>query len=342
MKNRIKVLVTGAAGSVGLEVVRELAGRDETYDISVIDRNIRRVKKKLRPYLKHIRFFAGEITNPQLIYRACRDQQAVIHLAAIIPPLADEQPQIAERVNVEGTRLLVKTLEKINPGVFFLYASSISIYGDRVSDPWITVSDPLQPSEGDEYAKTKIRAEQIIRSSKLIWSIFRLTAIMGSQTRLNPLFFHMPLDTSMEIATARDTGYAFAEAISHTEKLQGKIFNLSGGPSCRTTYYEFLKRVFPIVGLQNPDFPHGAFAEKNFHCGYYRDSDRLNSILGFQHESLEDYYRMLQHKQNFFVRTMTRLFHSPIKRSLLKRSDPFKALRQEILPMINRFFYRKA
>jgi nucleoside-diphosphate-sugar epimerase len=138
---------------------------------------------------------------------------------------------------------LIRGLERFSPKAFLLYSSSISVYGDRLKDPNIYKTDPLLPSLGDEYAKTKIAAEDIIQSSRLKWSIFRLTAIMGGH-KISKLMFHMPLATKMEICTPADTARAFVNAIEHRNKIEGKIFNLGGGESCRCTYLEFLDRSF--------------------------------------------------------------------------------------------------
>ena len=87
----------------------------------------------------------------------------VIHLAAVIPPLADEQPSLAKAVNTNGTINLINQLETVSPNAFFMYSSSISVYGDRIASPNIKVSDPLQVSLGDEYAVTKIDAEKVMK-----------------------------------------------------------------------------------------------------------------------------------------------------------------------------------
>ncbi|MDQ7917978.1 hypothetical protein RBU60_10355 [Mesonia sp. MT50] len=42
----------------------------------------------------------------------------VIHLAAIIPLLADDSPKLAQKVNTEGTRNLVQLLEQQSPHCF--------------------------------------------------------------------------------------------------------------------------------------------------------------------------------------------------------------------------------
>jgi nucleoside-diphosphate-sugar epimerase len=336
---RTRILVTGGSGSVGSEVLAELYLHKSWYDVKVLDRNTPDVLRKLRRYRKDFHLILGDITNSAILEQAAADVDFVIHLAAVIPPMADRNPDLAEKVNVEGTRHLIRALEKLSPKSFLLYTSSVSIYGDRVLSPWISVDDPLLPSEGDYYAVTKIQAERLIRSSRLRWSVFRLTAIMGIQTRMDPLFFNMPLDTSLEIATARDTGYALVEALYHQDELRGKIFNLSGGAECQTSYREFLSNVFRIKGLKEVNFPKRAFAEKNFHCGYFTDSQILNSILHFQRDSLKDFYEVLDNKGKGSTRRIISAFNRLIKRYLAGKSEPLQALRKGNKTHIHRFYY---
>jgi nucleoside-diphosphate-sugar epimerase len=334
-----RVLVTGGAGSVGLEVLKELQLQKKWYDVKVLERNKSAVLRKLKPFRKDFHLILGDLCDPDVLARATADVDFVIHLAAVIPPLADQDPDLAETINVGGTRKLIEAIEKRSPQAFFLFTSSISVYGDRVYNPWITVDDPLLPSDGDEYAETKIRAERIVQKSRLKWSIFRLAAIMGPQTRLDPLFFQMPLDTSLEIASARDTGFAIIESIYHQTELRGKIFNLSGGEKCRSTYREFLLRAFDAMGLRNLDLPDKAFAQRNFHCGNYLDSEILEEILHFQQDSLEDYFQMLTQKSTYAGKVLNFIFQAFIKLFLLTKSEPLRARRTKNLAQISRFFY---
>jgi nucleoside-diphosphate-sugar epimerase len=336
-----RVLVTGGAGSVGCEVLKELYHHRKWYHVKVLERNSPSSLRKLKPYRKDFQLILGDLCDPAILQEAAADVDFVIHLAAVIPPLADRQPELAERTNVTGTQLLVKAIEKQSPWAFFLYTSSISVYGDRVYNPLITVDDPLLPSEGDEYARTKVRAEKIVRTSHLGWSIFRLSAIMGPLTRLDPLFFHMPLDTSLEIATARDTGFALVEAIYHQQEIRGRIFNLSGGETCRTSYREFLDRVFHEMGLGKLDLPEKAFAQRNFHCGNYADADKLESILHFQQDSLEDYYAFLKNKRGAFSTFLINIFSYAVKRFLLTKSEPLRARKARNQIQFRKFFYNK-
>ena len=324
MSKKPHILLTGAAGAVGLELLKQLYSERERLEITVFDLESVRNRKKLSKFKRGIEIVYGDITNFSDIGKACRNKDFVIHLCAIIPPLADKDPELAYKVNVAGTENLIRNLEVHSPGSFLLYSSSISVYGDRQKDPMISALDPLLPSEGDEYAKTKIRAEQLIINSNLDWSIFRLTAIMGKH-KVSELMFHMPLSTKLEIGTPEDTGRAFIQALDNRDSISKKIFNLGGGEACRTTYKEFLARSFAILGLGKLSFPDKAFAEKNFHCGFYGDGDELENILHFRKAGLESYYKKLENSTKSIHRLFTVLFRGAIKRILLKQSGPYRA-----------------
>jgi nucleoside-diphosphate-sugar epimerase len=331
------ILLTGAAGAVGYETLKELVHR-ERYAIRVLEVRNKRTEKALRPFHAAVDLCWGDLTDQASFETCVNDIDAVIHLAAIIPPLADRQPDLAERVNVQGTQNLIEALQRYAPDAFLLYTSSVSVYGDRVKNPWITVGDLLQPSEGDYYAATKIRAEQLVRNSNLRWSIFRLTGIMSARQHLDPLFFHMPLETSFEIATTRDTGYALAQALDHFDELQGRTFNLGGGEKCRIVYRDLLQGCFARSGLGEMDFPPEAFADQNFHCGYFLDSAELNRILGFQRDSVQDYFGWYARQVNPAQKWAAALLRRVIKQQLLRGSDPYRALQRRDERLMRRFF----
>jgi nucleoside-diphosphate-sugar epimerase len=332
------ILLTGAAGSVGLEALRELVRRKDRYAIRVLEVRSPRTEKMLRPFHKETEIQWADLTDRASLDACVRNVDSVIHLAAIIPPLADHQHALAERVNVQGTQNLVEALQRRAPEAFFLYSSSVSVYGDRVKNPWIKVSDLLQPSEGDYYAVTKIKAEQIVKSSDLRWSIFRLTGIFNPRQKLDPLLFHMPLDTCIEMATTRDTGYALAEALEHAAELQGRTFNLGGGEKCRATYRDLLQGCFAAAGLGDMDFPAEAFADHNFHCGYFLDSGELEGRLRFQRDSFEAYLAWYAQHVPAARRWITAVLRRPIKRYLLRQSDPYRAWQRHDRKSIQHFF----
>ena len=335
MRKRV-ILLTGAAGSIGRETTAELTRHTDRFEIRTLDLPLRRTRARLRPYRDRVTPIWGDIRDRSLVARAMEGVDAVIHLAAVIPPRADHETAHAQSVNVEGTRTLVAAAEAENPGIRFVYSSSISVYGDRVENPWIKVGDPLRPSPHDHYAETKIEAERILRESRLPWTILRLSAVFAPDMRMNPLMFHMPLDTSLEIVTTRDCGYALVRSLD-ADELVGGTYNLAGGPTCRTTYRACLDRVLKTVGLGERFLPENAFAGGNFHCGFYEDSDELEELLVFQRDSVEDFYDMVAAKTPRVQRALTAATRPLVRWFLLRASEPYRARRRNDPILLERF-----
>ena len=333
---KTRVLLTGSSGTVGYEVLRQLH-RDKHVELTVFDVKNKKSARLFKPFASTTKIVFGDITKPEDVMKITPNQDVVIHLAAIIPPVADENPELAYRVNVNGTRLLVESLENVSPNAFLMYSSSISVYGDRVNTPYIRVTDLLNPSIGDEYAKTKIECEKIIQNSKLHWTIFRLSAIMGGH-KITKLMFHMPLKTSMEICTPLDTARAFAHGIYKTKALEAKIFNLGGGEACQTSFQHFLERSFGIFGLGKVNFAENSFASRNFHCGYYADGDLLEDIVGFRQDNLEIFFEKTKAGVSIFTKTAAMTFRYFIKKYLQSLSEPLQAVKKKNRPLMERFF----
>jgi len=335
---RKRILVTGAAGAVGLETLKELQRRNGQYEITAFGKDKREHRRILKNCCGKFKAIYGDIRDKAITDKLAENIDFVIHLAAVIPPLADKYPQLTKEVNLGGTKNLLKSLEEKSPNAFFLFASSIAIYGDRLKNHLIKVGDELSPSLGDDYAGTKIRTEAEVKKSQLNWSIFRLTAIMNPKQKFDPIMFHMPLETKMEICTTRDTAFAFVQAIEEKEFLSKKTFNLGGGENCRVIFKDFLNINLINSGLGENAFPANAFAKGNFHCGYYTDSDELNKILDFQRENLEDYYQQFKDVIGSFKISLARIFRPLIIFYFLRQSEPLIAVKTRDEKLTNRFF----
>lgn len=334
----MRILLTGGSGTVGKEVLALLTQKVDC-EIIVFDVNTKKSRAVYKKYQDRITVVYGDITEIESVKKVCKQIDIVIHLAAIIPPLADKKPTLAHQVNLIGTQNIILSLEAFSPKAFLFYSSSVSVYGDRLDNYLIKVGDKIQPSEGDEYAKTKIEAERLIQESQLDWTIFRLSAIMGiNNHKVSGLMFHMPLATRMEITTPLDTASAFVNGIVHKIRLKHKIFNLGGGEKCRLTYENFLKRNFEIMGLGQLDFPPKAFAEKSFHCGYYADGNDLEEIVHFRKATLESYFAALKSSVPTWKRVAIKLFSPIIKMYLTRFSEPLEAIKKKDELLMNRFF----
>lgn len=332
----MRVLITGATGNIGIEVLKNLYALG--HEITVLARNSKKNSKSLQEF-KNIKIIHGDITSQEDVDEACKNQDYAIHLAAIIPPLVDEKPELANKVNLEGTRNLINGLEKHSPDCFLIFSSSVTVYGDRLKTPIISVNDPIQTTKWDKYGQAKIESEKLIQNSKLDWSIFRLSAIMGiGNHKVSKIIFHVPLDTIMEIATVDDTARAFANIIGKKDQLNKQIFNLGGGENCIITYQEFLNRAFKSFGLGKAIFPDKTFAEANFHCGKFSDSDELEEILKFRKDTIDSYFKQFKASVPALQRFITIPFGPIVKYFLGRISEPRKAIKENNQEDILRYF----
>lgn len=334
-----RVLITGANGAIGKECVKLLAEGKTDYSIRCLVHNKQRTKKRIGRYSNILELIEGDLTKPETLEKLTKEVDFVIHLAAVIPPIAHKNPKLAYNVNVGGTKNLIEALEKNSPNAFLLFASSITVYGDRLNTPNIKVGDKLKESLNDGYGKAKIEAEKLIQQSKINWTIFRLTGIIDPKlNKPDPLMFHMPLNTNLEICTTLDCARAFVNSLEHQKELSHKIFNLGGGSTCQVVFKDFLAEAFERSGLGPLNFPNGAFATANFHCGFYSDSDLLNNIVGFQKETLQDYYTQMEAAIPAWQKFFAKLFSPVIKQAMLKSSKPYKAFKTKNAEGIKQFF----
>lgn len=161
MKKRI--LITGAAGFIGSNLIRSLlqGGVYSVIGIDNFDPFYPRIEKEknLDPFSgdKNFRFYEGDITK-RADLDALDDIDIIVHLAAkagVRPSIKD--PIRYQEVNVGGTQNLLEFARRRNIQQF-IFASSSSVYGINEQVPW-TEDDKLMPIS--PYASTKLSCEML-------------------------------------------------------------------------------------------------------------------------------------------------------------------------------------
>lgn len=345
-----KVLLTGASGSMGGEAFKELLRRRGKYDIVLLLRPSKKNKKAFAKYegQKDIRVIWGDLRNPSDVLEAVNGVDHVLHPAALIAPAADHDPQTTKRTNFEGTKNIVKAIKKQpNNGdnVRLVYICSVAAYGDRLPPiHWIRVGDPLRPSVGDYYGVTKIAAERtVIESGLKYWASLRQTfiAIPNLYSLMNPIMFHQPPNTRIEIITSKDAGYGLAQTLECPDDFYGRVYNMGGGPSCRVVYSDYLERFFKLFGLGDyrKIMPRNWFGIRNFHCGWYEDSWVLNKYLGHWRHSYEDHVKQVEDTIPVYLKLGASIAPAFIVKAFMKRmADPLKWIKNNEEEKIKAFF----
>ncbi|MEX2724859.1 MAG: NAD-dependent epimerase/dehydratase family protein [Candidatus Freyarchaeota archaeon] len=312
-----RVLLTGASGSMGKMAFQELLKRKDEFDIVLLLLPRKEIIKEFSKYVggkkvpvggrgivehEGLKIVYGDLTNPEDVLEAVNGCDFVLHPAALIPPAADRNPELTERVNLGGTKNIINAIKKQpnREGVKLVYISSIAIYGDRLPPVHrIRVGDPLIPSVYDFYATTKLKAErEVIDSGLKYWVSLRQTfiAIPNALSLMDPILFHQPLNTHIELITSQDAGYGLVRCLDAPDDFWCNIYNMGGGESCRFIFKNYIRDMMEIVGIGDyrKIFKRNWFCLRNFHCGWYEDSHILNSYLHHQRQSLEDHYKQVK------------------------------------------------
>ena len=90
------VLITGGLGGVGYHTTEAFLDAGQRVRLLEIDTPANR--KRLRSLPKRPDVLWGDATSRSDVDRALEGVDAVVHLAAVIPPRTEEEPELARRV----------------------------------------------------------------------------------------------------------------------------------------------------------------------------------------------------------------------------------------------------
>jgi len=132
----MKVLVTGAAGFVGRELVsRLLADGHEVVALDVVADGVPAGAFAL----------AGDLAERDVRTAALSGGcDALVHLATVPGGAAEADPAVSRRINLDAMYDLLLEASALNPGLRVVYASSIAVFGDPLP-ACIDDATPLNP-----------------------------------------------------------------------------------------------------------------------------------------------------------------------------------------------------
>jgi nucleoside-diphosphate-sugar epimerase len=176
------VLVTGARGFIG-RAVRKLLQRSG-YSVLALDQ-----REAAAPGTSHSSL-GGEIgiditDQEQLrsLFQA-RPIAAIVHLAAILPTMAQREPARATQVNVGGSLNLLEMARQFGARRF-IFGSSLSVYGTCPAEQVVTEMDRAAPE--DLYGAAKLYVEQLGEAYRqahgLAFISLRIGRVVGAGAR---------------------------------------------------------------------------------------------------------------------------------------------------------------
>jgi NADH dehydrogenase len=165
----MRVLVTGATGFVGREVVRQLHEAGHSIRILAHRQNSAGAQEAIARYGAEVH--PGDVLEAASLDGAINGVEAVIHLVGIISEVGEST---FENVHVRGTGNIVMAARQAGARRFV----HMSALGTR-------------PNAASRYHQTKWAAEEIVRHSGLDLTIFRPSLIYGPQDQFINLFARM-------------------------------------------------------------------------------------------------------------------------------------------------------
>lgn len=275
------VLITGGAGSVGREVATRLAAlghRVRVLDLPACD---------FGP-LEHVaEVIRGDIRDREALRCAAAGVDAVLHLAALLPPSSERSREATMAVNVQGTANVRAALKRASPDAHLVLSSSVCVYGDTSArQPPVGVGVPLHAV--DLYAESKIEAERLVWTSGLDCAVLRISGISVPAFLAPPEVWPFRAEQRIEFVCRDDVVQALAACVEHADA-SGQVFNIAGGPTWRTLGREYVARLNEVMGLPPEE---GQYSERPGYFDWY-DTGASQSALRYQRTSFERFLELL-------------------------------------------------
>ena len=255
-----KVLVTGGAGCIGIEVSKQL--RDSGYVPIIYD-----LPEKILQVSNQKNFFdyvSGSILDKGLLFHSMKSVKYVIHLAALLGvERTENEPRRCLEINIEGTKNVIEACTA-NEVKNLIFASSSEVYGEpveeKVNENSITQGKTvyaISKLAGEEYIKAICKENKKFKS--IILRYFNTFGPFQTAQFAIPNFIKAVLNHNQPIVNGlgnqlrsycyvSDTAKATISALNYKfDKNNFEIFNI-GNPNNCISVLELAKKIIDISG----------------------------------------------------------------------------------------------
>lgn len=164
------ILITGSNGLLGQKITERLLATGQ-FNWVATSKGANRY-----PVTEGYTYAEMDILDPENVKAVIEQYQpdAIIHTAAMTNvDTAEEQQELAHRLNVEAVQTLIELSE--NHNIQLIHLSTDFIF-DGAEGPYDELAAPNPLSY---YGRTKLEAEEVIKNSKCKWAILRTILVYG-------------------------------------------------------------------------------------------------------------------------------------------------------------------
>ncbi len=235
----MRVAITGGTGFVGGHLARRLVA--DHHEVVLIARGKDQRDSKILK-LDHSQFFASDLSNVDDLTPAFKGCDAVVHCAGINREIGN---QTYERVHVQATRNVCEAAQRTGANKIIL----LSFLRAR-------------PNCGSAYHESKWAAEEIVRASRLDYTILKAGVIYGLGDHMLdhmshalhtfPVFASVGMHDRPIHPLAIEDLVVIIEAALNDPRLSNKTFGITGPEEI--TLREAARRVGAAIGKQRMIF----------------------------------------------------------------------------------------
>ncbi|HEX8663779.1 MAG TPA: NAD-dependent epimerase/dehydratase family protein [Beijerinckiaceae bacterium] len=228
----------------------------------------------------------ADVRDERGVAEAARDASAVFHFAAQVAVTTSlVEPRDDFSINVQGTLNLLESLRRRNEPVPLLFASTNKVYGDLADVPLDETNDAYAPRDpkvratgiGEDrpldfhtpYGCSKGAADQYVldyaRSFNVPTAVMRMSCIYGPRQmgtedqgwvahfliralEDKPISIYGDGRQVRDLLNVADAVEAYLAAWRRIEAVQGRAFNLGGGPANAVSLRQLLAYVEDFLG----------------------------------------------------------------------------------------------
>jgi len=273
MIRKSSILITGAGGEVGSELIKVLSKQK---NINIVTLDLHPLESDISDYVNDK--ITGNILDDNLLEQINLEFEIkeIYHLAAVLSTRAELSPKIAHDVNINGTinmlELALKQSKTQNKKIKFFFPSSIAVYGVMDKKNIYTEQESLNPIT--IYGANKLYAEKLgiyyskyynqlssntsfidFRSLRFPGLISAHTVPSGGTSDFIPEMWHsIKNNNSYECFVSENSRIPFLampdaidaiNTLMNADKASSRIYNVTSFNPSAKEFFELIKKDYP-------------------------------------------------------------------------------------------------